>query len=626
MMLLNIFYILLAVLGLGFLVFIHELGHYMAAKTSGMKIEVFSIGFGPILCKWTYQKVQWQLCLFPCGGYVKIAGMEQQGSLEPHQIPHGFYGKSPFKRIGVALAGPVVNIAFTLFAFTLIWLLGGQSKPFQEMSRFVGFVETTSSLNEDDVKPGDVLYSFNNKPFDGYADLLMKTVLTSSPSLLKGAHLNYLTSSQTPFTAQLPAAQTPHERVDQLGILPAQHLIIDQLLTTDTPLLPNDRLLWANGTLLFSQKQLSSVLKEQNVFLTLKRNNALINLCIPKVKIEDLRLSSHVKDELEDWNYALGLCPKLGALYFIPYHISSSNKVETPLFFMNQEAEEVTLGQEFLKVGDEIIAVNGRPAPTPFDLFQAFQNHEVLLVAQHTRPLPSLSWQEANQQFEASFKMGDLLKLTQSLSSPSPLQSVGDLQLITAELKPFIKLNFTPELKAQIEMQYALQKQEIEKIDHPEERQEQLDLLEQNQHRLSLGVILKDQTVTYNPLPTSQFMRVFHNALETLFNFFTGSLTPKAMSGPVGIVQALQHSFATSSTDALFWLGFVSLNLAVLNLLPIPVLDGGHIVFALIELITKKPLRAKTMEKWVIPFLVLFMILFVYLTYQDIMRLLRTFF
>ena len=114
---------------------------------------------------------------------------------------------------------------------------------------------------------------------------------------------------------------------------------------------------------------------------------------------------------------------------------------------------------------------------------------------------------------------------------------------------------------------------------------------------------------------------MFEQTWKTLTSLFTGSLTPKSLSGPVGIVQALQQSWSTGIKDALFWLGFVSLNLAVLNLLPIPVLDGGHVLFSVIELVTKKPIRAKTMEKWIIPFLILLVLLFIYLTYQDLVRL-----
>ncbi|MGR3912630.1 MAG: site-2 protease family protein [Candidatus Rhabdochlamydia sp.] len=635
MILLNILYILLAVLGLGFLVFIHELGHYFAAKKSGMKIEIFSIGFGPILYKWEQNAVQWQLCLLPFGGYVRIAGMEKKGSLEPHQIPHGFYGKSPIQRIIVALAGPIVNIVFALLAFTLIWLCGGQQKPFQEMTRFVGFVGSYSLLNEQHVKPGDILSSFNQKPFDGYSDLLMKVALTGKESSLQGSHINYFKETKRPFTAILPSAANPSLRIDQLGILPAQYLLIDQVLSqrasVDQALFPRDRLLWANGHLLFSQKQLSSILNQQEAFLTVKRNHKILHIVTPRIQIEDLRLSPSFKNELDDWRYALKEPSKLFHLYFIPYQISSEGIVEDHLAFMNEEAEEVTLHSyredpSLLQPGDAIVAVNGVPMTDPFTIFKALQESVALLIVQKEAPTPLGLWNEANANFLTSFKVQDLLKIAGTIGTSQPITAYHDLRVVTVPLKPFIELNFTPELKCQIEMQYAVQRKEIEKIHDLAQKEEQLSLLQQNQERLSLGITLKDQVVTYNPLPTKQFSRVFHNAWDTLANFFTGSLSPKSMSGPVGIVQALQHSFASSLTDALFWLGFVSLNLAVLNLLPIPVLDGGHIVFALIELITGKPLRAKTMEKWVLPFLVLLMMLFVYLTYQDIVRLLRTFF
>ncbi|MBX9745160.1 MAG: site-2 protease family protein, partial [Chlamydiales bacterium] len=94
----DLMYILLAIVGLGFLVFIHELGHYWLAKRAGMKIEIFSIGFGRPLISWVFQGVKWQICLLPFGGYVKIAGMQREGKVEPCDVPDGFYSKSPGKR------------------------------------------------------------------------------------------------------------------------------------------------------------------------------------------------------------------------------------------------------------------------------------------------------------------------------------------------------------------------------------------------------------------------------------------------------------------------------------------------------------------------------------------------
>lgn len=93
MMLINIFYLVLAILGLGFLIFIHELGHYLVARKIGIKVEVFSIGFGPAIRQWTVNGVKWQLCILPFGGYVRMAGMEKKQESSPAKFPMVFMGK-----------------------------------------------------------------------------------------------------------------------------------------------------------------------------------------------------------------------------------------------------------------------------------------------------------------------------------------------------------------------------------------------------------------------------------------------------------------------------------------------------------------------------------------------------
>jgi regulator of sigma E protease len=145
-MIVNILYILLTFLGLGFLIFIHELGHYFAAKKVGMKIEVFSIGFGKPIYSFKRNGVKWQICMLPFGGFVKIAGMEKEGDIEPSQIKDGFFGQKPFSRIKVSLAGPLVNLVFAFLAFSIIWTCGGRKKNFSEYTKKIGFVEQQSNL------------------------------------------------------------------------------------------------------------------------------------------------------------------------------------------------------------------------------------------------------------------------------------------------------------------------------------------------------------------------------------------------------------------------------------------------------------------------------------------------
>ena len=128
-------YFVFAAIALGILVFIHELGHFFAARWVGMKVEIFSIGFGKPIFKWRSKGVDWQFCWLPFGGYVKIAGMEiskkdKNSYIEPYEIPDGFFGKSPYKRIIVAIAGPLANFILAFLIFSAIWAMGGGRSPF----------------------------------------------------------------------------------------------------------------------------------------------------------------------------------------------------------------------------------------------------------------------------------------------------------------------------------------------------------------------------------------------------------------------------------------------------------------------------------------------------------------
>jgi regulator of sigma E protease len=83
----------------------------------------------------------------------------------------------------------------------------------------------------------------------------------------------------------------------------------------------------------------------------------------------------------------------------------------------------------------------------------------------------------------------------------------------------------------------------------------------------------------------------------------------------------MQQGLGIGFKEALYWMGLISLNLGIINLLPIPVLDGGHICFSLWEVITRKRIPAKALEKIVFPFVILMIAFFIYVTFQDIIRL-----
>ena len=118
-----LFIIVAAILLLGPLIAIHEFGHYIVARKLGVKVLVYSIGFGPTLLKWTSKKsgIQYQLSALPLGGYVKMLD-EREGNVAEQDLPKAFNRQHPWKRIAIVAAGPLINLAFAVVLFWILFL------------------------------------------------------------------------------------------------------------------------------------------------------------------------------------------------------------------------------------------------------------------------------------------------------------------------------------------------------------------------------------------------------------------------------------------------------------------------------------------------------------------------
>lgn len=125
-MLLNIFYIAIALFALGFSIFIHELGHFIAAKKRGLIADRFSIGFGPRLCGWKWMGTDFRISLFPLGGYVSLPQLADMGRLEggeedeAEELPPISYAD----KMIVAVMGAVFNMIFAFCLSLILWGVG----------------------------------------------------------------------------------------------------------------------------------------------------------------------------------------------------------------------------------------------------------------------------------------------------------------------------------------------------------------------------------------------------------------------------------------------------------------------------------------------------------------------
>lgn len=652
-MIISFMYVILAILGLSFLIFIHELGHYFVARRVGMRVEVFAIGFGKPIYSWERNGVKWQIGWLPFGGYVKIAGSELSDDKSPYDVPDGFFGKSPLDRIKVALAGPLVNLFFAFAIFALLWATGGREKNFSEFTHVIGWVDPNSELYANGVRPGDQISSYDDQTYQGAKDNLYAPMTGSSHLVVKGEKVNYKNSEKAPFNYTVKVY--PHPNSLEKGILTAgilqsaSYVLYDRLangaenpLPEGSPLLGSgieygDRIFWVDGELVFSSQQLNHILSGHNTLLTIKRGNETFLARVPRVLTKELKPNAEFREELADWQFASGLQnTKFPNLYFIPYNLTNEAVVENQLKFIDKDNEASAFPEHPysslempLQSGDKIIAVDGTPITSSHELLSSLQKYRVNIIVERNPGLKKpISNKLADADFDQQVNNADLQAIVNTIGTDSPIDEKGNYVLLKP-VTPKTRSEFalSPEKQALVNAELIVQKKQVDAIEDPVRRAQELRIWENQEKRLLLGLPgIQDKKVSYNPSPSELFFNVFNEIWRTLGALVSGSLNPKWISGPIGIVQVVQESSMTGVKEALYWLGAISLNLGFLNLLPIPVLDGGTILISLFELVTRKRIHPKTLEKMIIPFAVLLIVFFVFLTYNDLSRLFGGFF
>ncbi|MCH9633583.1 MAG: hypothetical protein S4CHLAM7_03110 [Chlamydiae bacterium] len=642
----QVLYIILGALGLGLLVFIHELAHFWMARRVGMHVEAFSIGFGKAILSWKRNGVQWRIGILPFGGYVKIAGMQKEKGVEPHEIPGGYFSKKPIDRIKVAGIAPLVNLVVAFLLFTTIWLLGGREKPFHDYTHRIGWVEPKSEAYAQGISPGDQITYYNNRKFHNFKELFQGTMLSNGALNVKGYSFDYLEGTKKPFNVDITPYQHPdfiEKGILTSGILsPANYILYNKLpngqdnpLSEGTPLYNSglaygDRLIWMDGELLFSNLQLNELLNTQYSLITVNRDGKNLLAKISKAPTNELKLNAAYKEELGDLKYEGRLKPKLRDLLILPYQVSSNLVVEAPLVFFEDSSvspglpSSSTLVETSLKPGDRILAVNGEAVSEPIDLLNALQSHKFNIIVQTgQQDLKLVPFQVANANFEKQINWQQLKQLMNSIGTSESQSQLGSLKL----LNPIVPLPLTKLAEASNNA-YLLksldaQQQKIDEITNSERKEQAQAAFTRAKSRLYLGASFQDREVLFNPPPYVLFGHVTADVFHTLKALVSGSLNPKWLSGPIGIVQVMQQGWSIGLKEALYWLALISLNLGMLNLMPIPALDGGHICFAAWEICTKKRLKSKTMERIVLPFVILLIGLFIFVTFHDLSRLIK---
>jgi len=294
-------YIIYFAITIGILVFIHEFGHFAAAKLSGMRADVFAIGFGKRLFGWNRKSgfsfgelpkdfdgeghTDYRLSLLPLGGYVKIAGMvDESGDVsfaDKEPQPYEFRAKPLWAKVFVITAGVFMNL---MLAWVIFWGANFfQGKPITPTTT-LAYVEDGSAASKSGFVTGDKILSVNGKPVSNWEDLRAEIFINTLGEninvkvLRNGNEENLLVERKL-----IPDDETQAAYLIPDGVKPAIGEVVKDSPAEKSGIKAGDILLAINDETLYSSKQATDIIslnKGKELKISVERNKEYKNILV----------------------------------------------------------------------------------------------------------------------------------------------------------------------------------------------------------------------------------------------------------------------------------------------------------------------------------------------------------
>lgn len=226
--------LLATILVIGILVFVHELGHFLAARRMGVRVEIFSLGFGPKLISFPKGETEYRISLIPLGGYVKLYGEHPETLPKIAETEKAFAFKRPWQKAFIVIAGPLANFIFAFLAFWLIFAFIGRTYTPPK----IGEILPGSPAEKAGLQTGDLITEINGKKVKSFEELLLEIrreenpveielkvkrgeevlLFKVQPALMEGTNL-FGKKTKVPFLGFRSTNEQVHERIDPLSAL-----------------------------------------------------------------------------------------------------------------------------------------------------------------------------------------------------------------------------------------------------------------------------------------------------------------------------------------------------------------------------------------------------------------------
>lgn len=210
---------------LGILIFVHELGHFLAARIGGVGVLKFSLGFGPKIVGKKIGETEYVLSWIPLGGFVKLLGESGTEELPPEDEERSFFKQPIWKRLLIVLAGPVFNFLLAIVIFFIVYMYG-----IPNLIPVIGQMSKDSSASEAGLITGDKILALNNQKITYWDEI--KPIITES----KGSEVKVVVqrgSEEKSFTVKPKLSKAKsifgeEESTYLIGVSPAGKTVIER--------------------------------------------------------------------------------------------------------------------------------------------------------------------------------------------------------------------------------------------------------------------------------------------------------------------------------------------------------------------------------------------------------------
>lgn len=597
------------VLGIGLVIFVHEFGHFLAARLCKVRVDVFSLGFGPKLFGFRRGDTLYQIAMLPIGGYVRMAGEEREseGDVPRHDE---LRAKSVGARFFIYSGGVLMNMVFAVVVLPLVLFTG---VPFNDP--LIGGVTPGGVAWQAGLEPGTRVLEFNGSKVTSFESILQEAALASE------GPMEMLV--QRPGEAQ-PSRLTVEPSYDEamglatLGIQPSYDLgspivIKPEGAAAAAGLTENDRIVSCGGAL--PELPLDSA-----AFLSMRRGQAL-TLRVADAEGRERDVVLEPQWEEIPGKALLGLAQALDLVVAL-----------------RPNADLQALG---LAVGDRVLFANGKSIAREHDLELALADSSagVELFVERDGELLTLKG-PALERARALALAGSVAlrpdgRCRVQISPRAAAEGLvedGDV-LLAANGVPCgdFETEFLP-----IVQSAAAQGLDIALKLERRDASGATKVLEVNvQPRLRMhpdyGFGWKDAMYTYRAESFAEAIEVGTRAAwkflvdswQTVRHMVLGRVSSKHMGGIISIGLFAYSGAGMGLAKLIFFLCLLSVNLAFINVLPVPLLDGGHLMFLAIEKLKGSPVSERVFGYSQVVGLVLILSLLVYVTYNDVVRVMQ---